>query len=139
MKLLHAIGYFKGIALQAIDSLKEAAPSMMIASFTGSILLGYNPLHAVFGSLGQIIFLMGNYVVAINKKEKAPSYPTAYWIVVISMGAIIAFMAVPQLIKYFSIEQYLLSFLVGALAQKFVDVLNGLYKKYTKNEGINEE
>jgi hypothetical protein len=125
--------------LQAIDSLKEAAPIMLGAGFSGSFLLGYNPLHAVFGSLGQIIFLMANYVAYINKGEKAPSYPIIYWIAVILMGAIIAFMGVPQLVKFVGFEQYLLAFLVGALAQKFIDFINLIYKKYTKNEGLSEE
>jgi hypothetical protein len=139
MSLIKILYGFREHALQAVDSLKDASIGMLGFGITSSVLLGYNPLHAIFGSLGQILFLMGNYVMAINKGNNAPKYPVAYWIIVICMGAIVAFMAVPQLVKLIGWDQYLLSFIVGALAQKFVDFINGLYKKYTKNEGINEE
>lgn len=124
--------------LQAIDSLKEAAPLMMGASLLGSGLLGYNPFHAVFGSVGQLMFMMGKYVMMTNSGKKATNYPAIYWVVVIIMGAVLAFMCTPVLGKYVPWEQYFLAFLVGALAQNFVDLINRLYKKFTKNHDLAE-
>ena len=124
--------------LQAIDSLKEAAPLMMGASILGSGLLGYNPFHAVFGSVGQLMFMMGKYVIVTNSGKKPTNYPVVYWLVVIIMGAVLAFMCTPVLGKYVPWEQYFLAFLVGALAQNFVDFINRLYKKFTKEHDLAE-
>lgn len=124
----------------ALDYLYNIKPLVLfiLGSNVAAILAaGYNPMYAVFGTAGQLIYLGGRYVQSINKGKGIKSYPALYIVITIALGASVAFLGTPQLIKIFpSWDGFILSTIVGALAQKIVDFLDGLYSKVKKDGGI---
>lgn len=123
--------------LDAIYNIKGFAIFLLGSNITAILTAGYNPMYAVFGTAGQLIYLGGRYVQTINSGKVSKSYPLLYILVTIALGASVAFLGTPQLIKILpSWDGYIVSAIIGALAQRIVDFLDGLYKKFKRDGDI---
>lgn len=133
MKLLHYINDM----IDGVFNIKGFAIFLLSSNITAIIAAGYNPMYAVFGTAGQLMYLGGRYVQSINSNKLIKNYPAMYIVITICLGASVAFVGTPQLIKVFPTwDGYIISTLVGALAQKLVDFIDSLYSKVKKDGNL---
>lgn len=101
-------------------------------------LMDYNPLTAIFGALGQAVFIASSYARDYGKKKKIDK-PFTFWLMSVFIAATLGFVLTKYIAEFLNTEEIVfISFIVGASAQSFSFVVEALIdglKNKLKNGG----
>jgi hypothetical protein len=102
------------------------------------ILADYNPIHALIGGAGQILFLIANYLRLKSSGVEMKKQPIAFWVGCIALGAALGYLFTTWTSKKIGIDEVLSGIIIGASAQFAADIfdvfIDVIKKKIKKDE-----
>jgi len=115
--------------------------NMVFLSATGitlQVFAGYNPLHALIGGAGQILFLIANYLRLKSSGVEMKKQPIFFWIGCIALGAALGYLFTTWTAKKIGLDEVLSGIIIGASAQFAADIfdvfIDVIKKKIKKDE-----
>lgn len=89
-------------------------------------LMDYNPLTAIFGALGQAVFIASSYARDYKKKKNIEK-PFTFWLMSVFIAATLGFVLTKYIAEFLNTEEIVfISFVVGASAQSFSFIIEAL-------------
>jgi hypothetical protein len=90
-------------------------------------LMDYNPLTAIFGALGQAVFIAQSFTRNSLKKKKEIEKPFTFWLMSIFVAATLGFILTKYVANFLNTDQIIpVSFVIGAGAQSFPFMIEAL-------------
>lgn len=115
--------------------------NLLLVSGTGmawQLLNGYNPVHALIGATGQILFLIANYLRLKSNGVEMKKQPIVFWLGCILLGAALGYLFTTWTSKHIGIDEVLSGIIIGASAQFAADIfdvfIDVIKKKINKDE-----
>ena len=106
-----------------------------------SMIANLNPGHAIFGAVGQVLFLCMIYMQNVYSGGKNKDYPILFFIVSICVGGALAFVLTPTISQKSGFNELFISSIIGFCTQWTVKIAMRFLKNNNllKDEDVNEK